>query len=258
MNRRIFMSTTAAISLSASAQNTQQEPQYFEMQWFYLRNNQTNQPQKANDYFSKVYAPALARLGLPPVGFLQPVISERNPYLLAILTHANLQSVETVNHRLEADNEYRKGTEAFLGGELPYQRREISVLRAFPHIPALTPPVTRPNHALRIFELRTYESNTSLTLQRKISMFEQGEAEIFRRLGMSPVFFGQEIIGRNIPSLTYMLAYNDLGSRDRLWQDFGKDEEWKKLRTAPGNSDAEIVSNISNMILRPTPFSQIK
>ncbi len=252
------MFTTAAIPVSASAQNNQQKPQYFEMQWFYLRNNQANQPQRANDYFSKVYAPALVRLGLPPVGFLQPVIGERSPYLLAILTHGTLESIETVNHRLEADDEYRKSTESFLGGDLPYQRREISVLRAFPHIPTLTPPAARPNHAPRIFELRTYESNTALTLQRKISMFEQGEAEIFRRLGMSPVFFGQEMIGRNIPSLTYMLAYDDLGSRDKLWQDFGADEEWKKLRTAPGNSDAEIVSNISNIILRPTSFSQLK
>jgi len=88
-------------------------------------------------------------------------------------------------------------------------------------------------------------------------MFETGEAAIFRRLGMSPVFFAQTIVGRNVPNLTYMLCYDDLAAREKLWKDFGADPEWQKLRSAPGNSDAEIVSNISNTILRPAPYSQI-
>jgi len=110
----------------------------------------------------------------------------------------------------------------------------------------------------RIFEIRTYESNTSATLRRKIKMFEGGEIGIFQRLGMSPVFFGQTVIGRNMPSLTYMLAYEDLAMRDKVWKAFGADPEWQKLRSAPGNSDAEIVSNISNTIVRPASFSQVK
>ena len=89
-------------------------------------------------------------------------------------------------------------------------------------------------------------------------MFEDGEASIFRRLGMSPVFFGQGIFGRNLPSLTYMLAFDDLASRERLWKAFGADAEWQKLRSRPGLTDPEIVSNISNEILRPLAFSEIR
>jgi len=89
-------------------------------------------------------------------------------------------------------------------------------------------------------------------------MFEDGEAGVFRRLGMAPLFFGQGIIGANLPSLTYMLSYEDLASRDRLWKAFGADPEWQKLRAQPGLSDAEIVSNISNRILRPLAFSEIR
>jgi hypothetical protein len=89
-------------------------------------------------------------------------------------------------------------------------------------------------------------------------MFDNGEIGIFRRLGMRPVFFGQTIVGRDMPNLTYMLAFDDLAHRERAWRAFGADPEWQKLRATPGLSDAEIVSNISSAILRPLPFSPIR
>jgi len=231
------------------------KPQYFELQTFFLRNG--GQPQRVSDFFEHVYAPALAKLGLPPFGFFQPVIGEGSPYWLAILTLPTLDALETVPARLAADAEYQKGADSFLAGDVPYARREITLLRAFDGMPNLVPPPAKQNGS-RIFEIRTYESNTSATLRRKVKMFEGGEIGIFRRLGMSPVFFGQTVIGRNMPSLTYMLAYDDLAMRDRVWKAFGADAEWQKLRAAPGNSDAEIVSNISNTIVRPASFSQVK
>jgi hypothetical protein len=75
---------------------------------------------------------------------------------------------------------------------------------------------------------------------------------------MNPVFFGQTRFGRNVPNLTYMLAYDDLAHRDSVWKAFGADPEWARLKSQPGLSDAEIVSNISNTILRPTAYSQVK
>jgi hypothetical protein len=89
-------------------------------------------------------------------------------------------------------------------------------------------------------------------------MFGDGEIAIFRRCGMLPVFFGQTVIGRDLPNLTYMLAFDDLAARDKAWGAFGKDSDWQKLRATPGLSDAEIVSNISNAILRPLAFSPIR
>ena len=103
-----------------------------------------------------------------------------------------------------------------------------------------------------------YESNNATTLARKVKMFNEGEAGIFKRLGMQPVFFGETIAGPRMPNLVYMLSFDDLAARDRLWKEFGSDPEWQKLRSQPGYADAEIVSNISNSILRPLPFSDIR
>jgi hypothetical protein len=55
-----------------------------------------------------------------------------------------------------------------------------------------------------------------------------------------------------------MLSYEDLAGREKAWRAFGADPEWKKLREMPGYSDAEIVSNISNYIVSPLPFSPIR
>jgi hypothetical protein len=89
-------------------------------------------------------------------------------------------------------------------------------------------------------------------------MFGDGEINVFRRVGMLPVFFGQTIAGPRMPNLTYMLAFDDLAARERLWSVFQADPEWQKMRTGPGLTDAEIVGNISNAILRPLPFSSIR
>jgi hypothetical protein len=135
---------------------------------------------------------------------------------------------------------------------------ENSLLWAFPSFPAVIPPPARENRPARIFELRKYESPNDKTLARKIKMFGDGEIEAFRRVGMAPVFFGQTIVGTRMPNLTYMVAFDDLAAREKLWSAFSADPGWQKLRVTPGLSDAEIVSNISNAIVRPLPFSPIR
>ncbi|HWB85647.1 MAG TPA: NIPSNAP family protein [Bryobacteraceae bacterium] len=158
---------------------------------------------------------------------------------------------------MTADSEFQKGFAEYNSG-MPYIRMENSLLRAFDTMPTVAVPPTGVNRPARIFELRTYESNNLAASHRKMGMFNQGEMAIFSRLGMSPVFFGETLIGRNLPSLTYMLAFDTLAAREKLWQDFGADAEWRKLRSNPELSDALIVSNITNSILRPLPFSQIR
>jgi hypothetical protein len=247
------MSASAGAGAGLLAAEPTSRQQYYEIQRFQMKSGP--QVQRTNDFFEKFYVPAIKKLGLPPVGFFNPVIGEQSPYLLMILTHPDMASVETLNDRLNASADYRKGFEAYLGGELPYNRREVSLLKAFPSMPVLQVPPAGKTH---LFEMRTYESNTSLTLERKIKMFGDGEMGIFKRLGMNPVFFASTRFGKNVPNLSYMLAYDDLAHRESLWKAFGADPEWQKLRAQPGLSDAEIVSNISNTILRPTAYSQVK
>ena len=217
------------------------------------------QMERTSQYLQKVFMPAAQRAGIGPLGFFGPVLAPRAPFILSISSYPSFAAIESAHDKMAADEAFLKGWDAFNTIEDPtYVRMESALLHAFDGWPTLQVPPTTPQRAARIFELRTYESVNEKAGMRKIKMFDDGEAAIFKRLGISPVFFGQTLIGQNLPNLTYMLAFDDLASRDKLWRDFGADPEWHKLRAQPGLSDAEIVSNISNSILRPLAFSPIR
>jgi hypothetical protein len=86
-------------------------------------------------------------------------------------------------------------------------------------------------------------------------MFNAGEVPIFRRTGLTPVFFGETVVGAKMPSLSDLLTFADMAARDAAWSAFGKDPDWKTLSGDP--QYRENVSAISDIILRPTAYSQI-
>ena len=229
--------------------------QYYELRTLQMRNGA--QPERANEFLSKHFLPAAKRAGMGPLGVFNAVIAEGSPFFTLLLTYPSFADAEHMHDKMLADSAYTTAADGWHKSMDPgYSRYESTLLRGFEGHPQLTmPPESKTGH---IFELRTYESNSELSLKKKIAMFNAGEAGIFQRLGMNPVFFGEAIVGAKLPHLTYMLAYDDLAARDRVWKAFGADPEWQKLRAMPGLSDAEIVSNISNAILRPAAYSEIR
>ena len=256
MRRRGFLTTATAV-LSASAAGAPTQNQYFLWRCYYMRSGP--QVDRTTKFLGTAYLPAVKSAGAKTVGFFSPVIGEHSPFILALAVYSSMDAIQTAETHLASDKNFQAAADTYdVIGDPAYIRIETSLLRAFDGIPELTAPPNDGKRAARVFEMRTYESPSEKAGRRKIKMFEDGEAGIFRRLGMAPVFFGQGVIGSNLPSLTYMLSYEDLGARDRLWKAFGADPEWLKLRAEPGLSDAEIVSNISNQILRPLAFSEIR
>ena len=105
--------------------------------------------------------------------------------------------------------------------------------------------------------MRTYESPTPQSHERKLEMFNLHEFDIFAKVGFESVFFGETLIGARTPSLTYMLTFKDLADMDAKWHAFSSDPTWVKLKSDPRYASETLVSNISNLILTPTPYSQI-
>jgi hypothetical protein len=75
---------------------------------------------------------------------------------------------------------------------------------------------------------------------------------------MRPAFIGESVVGGRQPNITYMLSFDSLAEREKLWSAFGSDPEWKKISGPAELKDAKIVANISNFMLRPLPFSPLK
>ena len=230
-----------------------------ELRHYWLRNNADQQMQRTSEFIEKHAIPASKRQGMGPTAVFANSLAPGGPFLLMINSYPSLAAMESATEKLQGDKEFGAALDAFYAKPgLPYQRVDTTLLRCPDWMPALEVPTARPNRPARIYELRTYESNTPATLRRKVKMFGDGEMAIFRRLGMAPVFFGTALAGANQPHLTYMLGYDDLAAREKLWRDFLADPEWLKMRSTPGLSDAEIVSNISASFLRPLPFSAVK
>jgi|SRR5580658_137670 hypothetical protein len=256
MHRRQFVGAAASAGLAAVPAAAAQQNAFLELRYYHMRNG--SQTQRTSEFLSKHFLPAAERLGIGPLGFFGAVVAEGSPFILALTSYPSAAAFASSLERLAADQEFQRGLDEYNSmTELSYIRMENSLLRAFDCMPSIARPPAGQRPA-RIFELRTYESNNAKAAQRKIRMFNDGEAAIFQRLGMAPVFFGETLIGRNLPNLTYMLSFESMAARDKLWGAFGSDPEWQKLRAQPGYSDAEIVSNISNAILRPLDFSPIR
>jgi NIPSNAP protein len=259
MTRRDFPLAASALALATRAGAAASSRSIVELRYLRMRNTPDNQMQRTSEFLRNGAMPALKRAGVNPLGFFASIIAEESPFLLAMAVFPSLAAMETARAKEAEDKDYIQARDAY--NAMPgrgYERLESSLARCFEGMPAVEAPPTDAQRPPRVFELRTYESNNGSTLARKIKMFNDAEIRIFKRLGMQPVFFGETIVGTRMPNLTYMLAFDNLAAREKLWQAFGADPEWQKLRSQPGNADSEIVSNISNSILRPLAFSDIR
>lgn len=258
MKRRNFVAGAAAAPvLSMQAQD--KPLSIYEFRYYRLRNTLDNQRTRLTDFLVKSALPAMRKAGAGPVGLFTSSIGPDTPLMLLIASYPGLAGFEQVRTKMMSDPEFTKAaTEFYNAPGLPYQRVESQLIQAFQSMPQIeTPPVVE-GKPPRLFELRTYESNTPMSLRKKIGMFENGEIAIFRKTGLNPVLFGESIVGPNMPNLTYMLWHDNLAAREANWRNFATSAEWRALSKTPGLSDGEVVSNISTVLLSPVNGSPIR
>jgi hypothetical protein len=269
VERRHFLAASIAASTLAAAGETvvqasateaaaSRRREFYQLRRYNLLSGE--QLKLTESYFSGALIPALARLGLGPVGAFRLDIGPETPAYYLLIPGPAVESLAELNLRLPEDAEFLKAADPFWNATSvapAFQRAEISLLAAFEGWPKLTPPAAAATKAKRIFQLRTYESPSDGEHVRKVEMFHSGEFEIFLNAGFHPVFFGDTLIGSRMPNLTYMLSFADLAELDAKWDVFRNDPAWKKLSSNPRYAFDSIVSNITNLILSPLDCSQI-
>jgi hypothetical protein len=263
MERREFLGSVAlGASLLATASADKAHAADDGTEYYLLRRYQFSSAQARNsaDYFSNALIPALNRMKIAPVGVFNATIgmTSPNPYLL--MPCASLETLAKLDEKLLADADYQKAAKPFVtatGAQPAVMRVDSSLLQAFPKYPKLTLPQAAVAKKTRIYEIRTYESPSDQNHQIKMEQMQAGEAEIFQSVGAWTVFFADTLVGSRLPKLTYMLGYEDLAARDRVWTAFAASPAWKELNSRPRYTADTLVSNITNEILTPTPYSQI-
>lgn len=234
-------------------------PEFYLWRQYILRNG--TQPRRLAEYLQGAAIPALNRLGHKPIGVFEVVAGVPGPTLFLLTPIASLDALAALEAGLDRDDQFLRAGAAYLDApatDPAYIRQEVSLLSALSKMPRIELPVATAAKGPRLFELRTYESTSEKAHRAKVRMFaELGEIDIFKRVGLTPVFFGRTLAGPRMPNLVYMLVHDNMAGREKSWDAFRNDPGWKKLSATPGYSDAEIVSNITTVYLRPTAYSQI-
>lgn len=262
MQRRRFLATSLAASASAFTHAPAQQPGpgtrlFYELRRYSLLTG-PQMPKLTEAYLENALIPAANRLGMKPIGVFRLEYGPETPALYLLIPHSSADSLIHLHSRLQDDEVYLQASASFrtVAADHPaFARIDSQLLQAFESFPAVHLPAGK---GQRLFQMRTYESSTPKTHDLKIEMFGQGgELEIFHNAGFEPVFFGESVIGPRQPNLTYMLTFKDLADLTAKWDKFRVDPAWKKLSTSERYGSEALVSNITNLVLSPTSYSQI-
>lgn len=264
MQRRDFLKTSfaasGAVGLSAIGQAQADHHggghEHYELRHWHIP---TAEKKAVVDRFLKnAVMPAAKRINLGPIGVFHSADHPKNNKaeqhdIWALTPFKNAQEFFSRDEKL-VDDVFVEAADEYLNSQKTdpaYTRITSSFMRAFNGKPKLEIPIK----GNRIFELREYQSHNELKAQLKVQMFNEGEIDIFNATGLKSVFFGQTLIGPDIPNLTYMLVYEDQAMRGKNWQAFLKHPDWDRMKNMEIYKDT--VSKIVARFFDPAPYSQI-
>lgn len=259
-DRRQFLagSLGAAVALglgqTAHSAAPQQKQEFYELRTYRIA-DAANQ-KLVSDYLEQALLPALKRQGIDRVGVFKEVDGKDDHSLYVLIPFKSLDQFSAVNDVLEKDAAYHKAAETFfaLPNKSPaYSRIESRLMKAFSGMPVLeTPEGKGPN----LFELRTYESSNTNLARLKVDMFNSGEIDIMKEVKLGPVFFGEMLVGDDVPNLTYMLSGPNREVHDEHWKGFISHPEWDRMKKMDKYKGT--VSKITKWYLEPLPYSAIQ
>ena len=267
MKRRHFLKTSlaasaitglapAGLTASAAEPNPAAGREFYELRAYRLKAGASHELLDAS--LEEAAIPGLNRLGVKPVGVFTETEPKDGPAVFVLIPYPSIESFATATARLNADPEYRKAGAEYL--QLPntspaFERIDRWFMRAFAGLPKLELPAFSREKKPRIFELRTYESHSEAKALKKVDMFNAGEIGAMKEVGLAPVFYGQALIGPNLPHLTYMLSAETREAHKEHFKAFGAHPVWQKLKKDPQYADT--VSKSTSRFLAPTAYSQI-
>lgn len=277
--RRDFLKTTLAASATAAlgapllaGGSDSAGAEYYELRCYRLqagtRLKADANPALLDAYLEHALLPALGKLRVRHTGvFTELDVNKETATatpksgspVWVLIPHASLDAFVQVSAALNIDPDVQSAGATYL--QTPksapaFERVDSWLLLAFAGMPRLElPAFARDRVPTRVFEMRDYESHSELKALNKMAMFNDGEIQLMRDLGMNPVFFGQALAGPNLPHLRYITSGPDLATHLAGWKKFGPDPRWQKMRTDPRY--AENTSLNTARFLTPKPYSQI-
>lgn len=239
------------------------KPNLYQLKVFHLNDN--SQEERLEKYLQDAYLPALHRAGISKVGVFKPadVADSNTPapteqLVYVFVPFSTPDQMFQLDEKLAKDKQYAAAGKDYIDAphDKPlYNRFETILVEAFTGMPGVSVPKLKAAPQERIYELRSYEAATEKLHQNKVSMFNNGEIQLFDRLGFNAVFYGRVLAGSKMPNLLYMTTFENMEERDARWKQFMEDPAWKKLSSMPEYANNFLRADIH--LLRPTGYSDI-
>jgi hypothetical protein len=266
LNRRDFLKTSLAASAtaalaalpdSARASVAPASGEYYELRAYRLRPGASHA--LLDSYLEKAFIPAANARGVAAVGVFTEPEAKDGPAVWVLIPHPSLEAMASITSSLNADPAVQAAGIDYLSTptkEQPaFDRIDTWIFLPFSGLPKLAVPELAREGKPRIFEMRTYESFSELKALKKVAMFNAGEIGVMQEVNLSPVFYGQALVGRDLPHLTYMLCSADMASHKKNWDAFLAHPVWIRLKNDPQYADT--VQKITSRFVVPAAYSQI-
>ncbi|RZK68883.1 MAG: NIPSNAP family containing protein [Pedobacter sp.] len=235
---------------------------FYQLKIYHLKS--ADQEQVVEDYLQKAYLPALHRAGISKAGVFKNIkstASDKKEELLiyVLVPYKSANDISKIDQKLLKDKAYQQDGAAYLDAsynKTPYERIETILIDAFEGSPNFQLTAISAPKSERVYELRSYEGPTEKLFKSKVKMFNTGdEIGLFKRLGFNAVFYGSVIAGSRMPNLMYMTTFANKADRDKHWEAFTNDSQWKTLSAI--EEYKHTVSNSTTTFLYPTDYSDI-
>lgn len=243
----LFLAVSQAFSFAPKRE-------FYQLKIYHLKDS--DQKDRLETYLRQAYLPALHRAGIGKVGVFKP--TQADSLLYVLVPFKSVEQFMDLSETLAKDKQYTSTGQDYLNAEFDkpvYKNFESILMQSFAGMPTLVVPSLKSDASERIYELRRYEAATEKLHENKIGQFNNGELDIFKRLGFNTVFCGQVKAGSKLPSLIYMTSFENKAERDAHWKAFSADPTWKTLNSQPEYAHNFLRADI--YLLHPTSYSEI-
>jgi len=205
-----------------------------------------------DNFFKETLIPAYNRCNISVGAFTlyQPADSEQR-YLLFV--YPDLKTYDQVRHTVWNDKVFQSAASSFFEATAPqpaYSEYETYLCEAFDKMPEMK----MPDKNRTLFEFRCYHSPNEDANQRKIKMFNDEEIDLFNKVGINSVCYGEIISGARMPALIYLTWYKDEATRNSAWDAFTNHPDWTLMKNKPEYKNT--ATNNQSHLLTPMPYSQ--
>ncbi|MCF0054528.1 NIPSNAP family protein [Dyadobacter sp. CY356] len=260
MTTRFKLSGTLAALLFmimsfAQASGFAEKRELYQLKIYHLKDN--SQRERLETYLKQAYLPALHRAGIGKIGVFKAG-ADADSLIYVLIPFKSEKQFLSLSEKIAGDKGYLAAADDYLNTSFDnpvFKNFESILMESIAGMPVLQVPALKSQAADKIYELRRYEAASEKLHDNKISQFNNGELDIFKRLNFNTVFCGKVLAGSKLPSLVYMTSFENKAERDAHWKAFSADPEWIKL-----NARAEYAHNFLRAdiyLLHPVTYSEI-